>query len=147
MYQVESYSIQLVLAIFPTIPVIFVAIPTNYQVEEDTFAIYLETLNFDSESVNLDQPNQMIAASFRNFGLEIIDPLPEFRRLYSEEGYVLYGKIDNHLNALGYKTLAQYVYPQVEKKLKENFLLDNVNAKKKSLQNKAETSGSFNNQF
>jgi lysophospholipase L1-like esterase len=110
------------------IPTIFILIPADYQVDEDSFEKYLKGLRISQEEVDLDQPNRLLMAETKRFGLEVIDPLPQMRS-FNKRGKSLYGKIDNHLNANGHRILAELVLPLIKLKLQNLSKLKKQNIK------------------
>lgn len=98
------------------IPVIFVLIPSVYQVDIITCKRTLNGLNIPYESINLEQPNANLKKLMNRLGLEIIDPLKEMRSI-DATGNKLYGTVDYHLNRSGYRIMAELIAPSIEKKL------------------------------
>lgn len=101
------------------VPVIFVLIPTSYQVDTAEFSKFTKAFNIPVEETDLEQPNKILKELLKSEGLIVLDPLIYFRNLH-ENGIKLYGSIDNHLNASGYFALAKFVVPAIENKIHPN---------------------------
>lgn len=93
-------------------PVLFVLLPTNYQVHEEVFDDYVESFGIDPESVDLRQPNSLLASAFDARGLHLIDPLDEMVRK-GASGLRMYGSVDNHFNDFGHRSVAEVILPHV----------------------------------
>lgn len=93
-------------------PTVFVLLPAPYQVDTGDFSQALRDFKIDSAAVDLDQPNRLLGAAMRPFGVSVFDALPEFRRR-EQVGTHLYGDVDRHLNAAGHEVLEQVVEPIV----------------------------------
>ena len=102
---------------------LFVVIPTPYQVYEDVFERYVGSFNIHRASVDLYQPNRLLAVAFELNGLKLLDPI-ELMRERSVQAARLYGQIDGHLSAEGHRVLAEYVLPEVEKLLARSISID-----------------------
>lgn len=87
------------------IPVVFVLVPTSYQVDAASFKRYLDSYGVAPSAVDLGQPNRILGEKLRARRLAVLDPLEKFRILTSQ-GHELYGHVDNHLNARGCEELA-----------------------------------------
>jgi hypothetical protein len=92
------------------IPVIFVLIPTPYQVDSERFASYVRSFNIDPKTVDLDLPSRLLDDRFREKELTLVDPLLPMREK-KQKGIDLYGRVDGHLNAAGHAMLADYLLP------------------------------------
>ncbi len=98
------------------VPVLFVLLPTPYQVHEQVFRDYVRGFDIDEELVDLEQPNKLLTEELKKRGIVLLDPLRFFRRK-AEEGQSLYGKVDNHFNENGHRALAEFLVPYVEEVL------------------------------
>lgn len=58
---------------------LFVLLPVSYQVHEDVTSFCLRALRIDPTTVDLGQPNELLAHSFAASGLDVIDLLPALR--------------------------------------------------------------------
>lgn len=87
-------------------PVGFVLVPTNYQVHTSVFEEYVVSFGIDEASVDLVQPNRLLAQEFEQRGLFLLDPL-ERMRASGRAGARLYGAVDNHLNDEGHRVVAE----------------------------------------
>jgi len=96
-----------------SVPVIFVIIPTIYQVREDLWPDHLALFNIEPASVRLSQPNEILRQTFRSAGLTMFDPLDLMRR-EAESGTLLHGTVDPHLNRTGNRLVAEFMLPTVE---------------------------------
>ncbi|MEP7353423.1 MAG: hypothetical protein ABI824_09365 [Acidobacteriota bacterium] len=98
------------------VPVIFVLVPTPYQVDKDTFETYRRAFKIDPKSVDLEQPNKLMNTRLRQANLTVLDPLEEMRKV-EDQGQELYGSFDSHLNANGHKELAKLLMPFIASSL------------------------------
>ena len=103
-----------------SVPVIFVLIPTIYQVREDLWPDHLALFNIDPSTVKLSQPNVLLGGAFETEGLTLLDPLDVMRR-EAESGNRHYGSIDPHLNRRGNRSVAEFILPSVEAALSGRF--------------------------
>ncbi len=103
------------------IPVFFVLIPTNYQVDTTIFNKFLKLFNISSTQINLEQPNTLMAKELSKRRIEYIDILNNLRAKHNE-GIQLYGEIDPHFNENGLKYMAELILPIIEKKLSAQHL-------------------------
>ncbi|MDD5218034.1 MAG: hypothetical protein PHN49_11295 [Candidatus Omnitrophica bacterium] len=89
-------------------PVTFVFLPAVYQVQQDDFHSFLRNFNIPFDSVDLEQPNRMLAALFKEKSLAFIDPLEAMRK-QAKNGALLYGKTDAHLTRAGHRVVAETI--------------------------------------
>lgn len=94
--------------------VLFVLLPTPYQVHQEVFKDFVRGFNIDESSVDLEQPNRRITAELLGYGIKVLDPLA-FLRARASEGESLYGKVDNHFNESGHRAIAEFLLPFIEK--------------------------------
>lgn len=87
------------------IPLLVVAIPSIYQVEE---AKYRDVFALFGEDFDLTLTNQRLAAICQRQGILLLDPLKDFQTR-SEAGEVLYFPVDHHMNVHGHARLAELV--------------------------------------
>lgn len=97
-------------------PVLFVLLPAPYQVHKDEFYRYVEMFDIKLDSVNIDQPNTIFSDTFESKSLHLEDPLAHMREL-AEQGHLMYGHVDNHLNEYGNRVVAEYIMGVVEQYL------------------------------
>jgi hypothetical protein len=94
------------------VPVLFFLVPTDFQVNAETFANYVRGFHIDPSTVDIEQPNRLFGAELRKRGLSVLDALPALRRARAE-GRHLYGKVDPHFAAAGHDVLEQLIEPSV----------------------------------
>lgn len=87
-----------------SVPIVFVLIPAEYQVDRDLFASHAAAFGIDVADVDLDQPNERLRREMEARGLNVIDALPTFRRA-TRDGVTLYGSVDSHLSPSGHRVL------------------------------------------
>ncbi|GAB5526747.1 MAG: hypothetical protein Roseis2KO_46190 [Roseivirga sp.] len=92
------------------IPVKFVLIPTTYQVNTGIMQEYIHDFDINMDSVDLRQPNRVLAELFTRDSLTLYDPL-DFFEAKTQNGEVLYGRFDAHFNAEGHRAMADYLLP------------------------------------
>lgn len=90
--------------------VLFVLLPTPYQVHETVFKDYVQGFTIDESSVDLEQPNKRIATELLRYGIHVLDPLA-FLRAKASQGESLYGKVDNHFDESGHRAIAEFLLP------------------------------------
>ncbi len=98
------------------VPVVFVLIPTPWQVETAVWQQYLASFGVDSATVDLDQPNRLLTERLLGRGLEVLDPLEQFRAR-AAAGERLYGSIDRHFTPAGHEALEAFVLPWLQARL------------------------------
>jgi hypothetical protein len=98
------------------VPVLFVLLPAVYQVNEEIFYEHVTAFNIDIDSVDLEQPNKLLAQAFAANSLELIDPLPYIRER-SADGFSLYGSVDRHFSARGHQATGEYLLPIIRERL------------------------------
>lgn len=86
------------------VPILFVLIPAEYQVDLELFASHAAAFGVDETSVDLDQPNERLRGEMEERGLHVIDALPAFRDAMRND-VVLYGSVDSHLSPAGHRAL------------------------------------------
>jgi hypothetical protein len=101
-------------------PVLFVLLPASYQVYPSVFERYVEGFGIDVDSVDLEQPNKLLAAAMADDSLELIDPLLYIRE-QAAAGAVLFGSVDQHFNVDGHRVTAEYLLPIIEERLQHLF--------------------------
>jgi len=101
------------------IPISFVLIPTNYQVNENIFEEYIENFNIDTDIVDLEQPNRILKERFARDSMQLYDPLYFFREK-TKNGLALYGTVDTHFNAQGHEAMAEYLLPKISEQLRRS---------------------------
>jgi len=100
------------------VSVIYTVLPTAYQVDPKVFDAYLRSFRIRRETVDLDQPNELLASRFRRESLGFLAPLAEMRRR-TTQGVQLYGAVDRHLNAAGQDAVATLLFPMAAAALKD----------------------------
>jgi hypothetical protein len=95
------------------VPVIFVLLPPVYQSYETHFYDYMKFANIPRDSLDINLPNRMLAASFEKRSLHLVDPLDHMHQKV-KDGFEMYGTVDRHLNAQGHLVLAEYLLPITE---------------------------------
>lgn len=99
------------------IPVIFVLLPTSYQCDEKVFYKYAKGFHVPLDSIDLEQPNKLLAKSLKERAIHLYDPL-DFMRKKTENGETLYGWVDFHFTAEGHRAMAEYLLPIIVDTLK-----------------------------
>jgi len=94
------------------VPIIFMLLPTSYQVDADAFDGYLRGFDIDSAGVDLDQPNRLLGHALEARGLTVLDPVDALRREHGR-GVRLYGRVDTHFNANGHRVVERFIEPSV----------------------------------
>jgi hypothetical protein len=94
------------------LPTLFVLLPTPFQVDREEFWRFVRGFGIDPATVDLEQPNRLVAAELRARGLRFVDVLPAFRDAH-RAGRRLYGRVDRHLSPAGHELLARVLEPIV----------------------------------
>lgn len=100
------------------VPLLFVLIPTPWQVETGVWRQYLASFQIDSAAVDLDQPNRLLTERLRARGILVHDPLDQLRAR-AAAGEKLYGSVDRHFTPAGHAALEAYVLPLMRERLRE----------------------------
>lgn len=95
------------------IPVFFVLIPGVYQVDANEFRRLVRGYGFEEKDFDIDQPSAYFAEHMRAAGLEVLDLQSAMRKASRDR--VLYGTIDNHCNADGYRVIAEELIPSIRR--------------------------------
>lgn len=93
-------------------PVFFVLIPVFYQVDVGYFDDYVARCGFAPDTVDVDQPNRLLAREFVARGLEVLDPLDLMRR-NRRQGVDMYSGWDPHFTEEGNLFMAEYISPAI----------------------------------
>lgn len=100
------------------IPVLFVLLPADFQVEPDIFRQYVVGFDIDSTSVDLEQPNRIVRERMVERGYPVIDVLPALRAA-AQAGQRAYGNVDIHFNPAGHQLVWNAVRDDVVAQLRK----------------------------
>lgn len=89
---------------------LFALIPTPFQVDSTEFWTFVRGFRIDPATVDLEQPNRLLARELRARGLRVVDVLPAFRDAHGTGGR-LYGRVDRHFSPAGHELLAHLLEP------------------------------------
>jgi len=95
------------------IQLLFVLLPAVYQVEEEYFYKFVDSHGIPRDSVDLEQPNTLLATAFYRRSLPLLDPL-SYMRVKADQGLHMYGGVDPHFNPEGHRIVAEYILPYME---------------------------------
>lgn len=98
-------------------PVVFVLIPSKYQVEDEALESHGRALGFGPSELDPDQPNRILGSLMREAGLHVIDPLHELRAA-SERGEQLYGTVDRHFSPEGHHAVWEAIRVEILSQLR-----------------------------
>jgi hypothetical protein len=101
------------------VPVLFVLIPSDVQVQRDKLNGYVAALKIDPATIDADQPNTVLYERLVGRGVNVVDAMPGLRAAASR-GEHLYGEVDPHLTAAGHRVLWSVVQPRLSEILKGN---------------------------
>lgn len=90
------------------IPILFVLIPSNYQVDTTIFRQFARAFDLNPSEVDLEQPNKLLGERMRQRGLRVIDPLAAMREAHAA-GTQLHGFVDPHLSPEGHELVSDLV--------------------------------------
>lgn len=99
---------------------VLVIVPTREQVEDKRRTEALRQLGYDSESIDIYKPNNLLKQYCAQRGILCIDLLDIFRETYKETGQRLYFQIDPHFNAEGHKVAAEKLYKKLIREIGES---------------------------
>ena len=99
------------------VPILFVLIPAEYQVDERLFASHAAAFGVDQSAVDLDQPNVRLRGEMDARGLAVVDALPAFRDA-ARNGTDLYGAVDSHLSPSGHWVLFRLLREELEARMR-----------------------------
>ena len=98
-------------------PVIFILIPTNFQVNEDVYDNYVNNFRLDKSEINLNQPQNILMNLFSKNELSLHNPLKFMRESFNNDSLLLYGELDTHLNGQGHKVMSEYLLSIISDKI------------------------------
>ena len=91
---------------------LFFLVPAPYQVDTVSFHRALRGFRVDPATVDLDQPDRLLAEAMQAYRLDVLDVLADFRRAQAS-GTRLYGSVDSHLSPEGHELLESLLEPVV----------------------------------
>ena len=94
------------------VPVLFVLVPTYYQVDRTKFDRFVRAVGLDSTAVDLVQPNRLLTDALRALDLDVLDPLRALQTAH-RNGLKVTGDVDWHLSPDGHAVVARYIEPAV----------------------------------
>lgn len=94
------------------VPVLFVFIPTIYQVFTPDFDAYVGVCGLDPGAVDVTQPNRRLVRELASRGIRVVDPLEDMRR-EAQGGVDMYRGKDAHLSVEGTAFMARYILPEL----------------------------------
>jgi hypothetical protein len=94
------------------VPLVFVLLPSVYQVDTTVARQFAETFGLDRADVDLEQPNRLMQDALEARGVRAIDALPVLREAYGR-GESLFGAIDQHFSPTGHEALADLLLPSL----------------------------------
>lgn len=98
------------------IPTVYALIPSIEQVEPTALQLRLQAFGVDSASLDLDQPDRLVAAELSRRGLRFVSLLHPFRDAQAH-GISLYGRADPHLSAAGHRLAWSVLAPLLARTL------------------------------
>ena len=104
-------------------PVLFVILPTEFQVYQDIFYNYVDWFEIPIDSVDIDMPNQLLMEALESEGLPCVDILSRLREKASN-GAKLYCEVDIHLNAAGCEAVAECILSEAARILQQENIFD-----------------------
>ncbi len=84
------------------VPVLFLFVPTHFQVIPEELDRHVRSFGLDSLEVRIDQPNRLLGTLLRERGHRVVDVLPALREV-AARGERPYGQIDTHFNEVGHR--------------------------------------------
>ena len=99
------------------VPVLFLIVPSDVQVERDRLNGYIAALKLDPAKIDADQPDTVLYKQLVARGADVVDALPALRNA-ADRGAHLYGQADPHLSAAGQEVLLNVIEPHLAALLK-----------------------------
>ncbi len=93
------------------IPVVFVLIPTVYQVDEVMFDWYQTAFDLAEVNIDLNQPATRLTEELAKQGILLYDSTIALREAYTNNIDDLFGNYDQHLGINGHRVIAEYLQP------------------------------------
>lgn len=91
---------------------VFFLIPSIEQVDPATFAYRTRTFGIDPDSLDVNQPDSLLAIAMHRYGLQPVSLLGPLRTA-ERSGLRLYGLVDDHLNATGHAAMWKALEPSI----------------------------------
>jgi hypothetical protein len=98
------------------VPALFVLVPSSFQVDSAELRNYIRGFRIDPATVDVDQPNRLLASRLGGAGLSLFDPLPAMRSA-AARGERLYGSVDPHFSPRGHEVVWELIMPLVSQHL------------------------------
>ncbi|MCD4686243.1 MAG: hypothetical protein K8S97_09940, partial [Anaerolineae bacterium] len=89
------------------VPVIFVLLPGDMQVDDTILDWYLDVYDIDPQQVDWDQPARILTRELTARGLTVFDPTLDIRAAIADGHDALYGRVDNHFNPAGNRIMGR----------------------------------------
>ena len=90
-------------------PVLFVILPTAYQVSGSDFEDYVAMFDIDTGTVDIRLPNTILGSRFTDTSLDYVDVLDTLRRASVISGERTHGAVDHHLSPYGHRVVAEAI--------------------------------------
>jgi hypothetical protein len=94
------------------VPVLYVLLPSSFQVDTAEWARYVRAFRVDTTDVDLNQPNRRIGGGLRGLGDSVIDATPTLAAAV-RSGIQTHGRLDPHLTPEGHALVARLIEPSV----------------------------------
>jgi lysophospholipase L1-like esterase len=92
------------------VSVMFILLPSAYQVDRAEFEDYLRGFGIDETLLDIDQPNRLMLEKLSERGLEVLDATEALRAAHAA-GVRTHGRVDPHFNSAGHAIVAELVEP------------------------------------
>ncbi len=86
------------------VPVLFVLLPGNTQVDVTILDWYLNTFDIDAQQVDWDQPGRILTRELTARDLIVFDATPGLRAAAGDDA-ALFGRIDTHFGPAGHRIM------------------------------------------
>jgi len=90
------------------IPIVFVLIPSVYQIDPSYLDWAQQSFNIHREEVDVDQPSRHLMEQAQTHQVDMINLVPVFQRAY-EDNVVLFGRVDTHLSPEGHQLVVDNI--------------------------------------
>ena len=98
------------------VPTLFVLIPDHVQIHSDRLTSYVRDFGVNPGTIDVDQPDRIMAGKLSARGLRVVDAIGTFRAA-AAAGNTLYGTVDPHLSPAGHQALWTLLRPILAEEL------------------------------
>jgi hypothetical protein len=101
------------------VPVLFVLIPPDFQVDPPLLHRHAAVFGIETSDIRIDQPNELLVGRLSDRGLTVLDPTPALRAAVAE-GRRTHGSVDSHYTAHGHAVTWEFIRDEVVRHLEHD---------------------------